>query len=212
LDQDVPAPLLRPISLAADLEGIGWCYTHLFRLGTGTRYQMVSTSRASTFSRRYQQWYYEAIRSYQSYTPPVIVRSTCPQDGQPLLDGTVSRDRSPFPDIAVEPVDFQGLDSRFSRAPVRTILTGTLHRSFRLFPFDKPRPILINSLFDSGLAYEYDHAEPGFSVPRPRVIGVHSQPPTEPPASAAVGRDRDGTSRSPSPFSFPSPIPGDFLY
>jgi hypothetical protein len=142
----------------------------------------------------------------------VVVRSTCPRDGQSLLDGTVSRDRSLFPDIAVEPVDFQGLDSRFSRAPVRTTLTGTLHHSFRLFPFDKPRSISINSLFDSGLAYEYDHAEPGFSVPRPRVIGVHSQPPAEPPASATMERDRDGTSRSPSPFSFPSPISGDFLY
>jgi hypothetical protein len=80
------------------------------------------------------------------------------------------------------------------------------------FFFGKPRPISINSLFDSGLAYEYDHAEPGFSVPRPRVVGVHSQPPTEPPALAAVGGDRDGTSRSPSPFSFSSPISGDFLY
>jgi hypothetical protein len=54
LDQDIPAPHLCPISLAADLEGIGWCYTHFFWLGTDTRYQMVSTSRASTFSRRYQ--------------------------------------------------------------------------------------------------------------------------------------------------------------
>jgi hypothetical protein len=30
LDQDIPAPLLRPESLMADLEGVGWCYTHLF--------------------------------------------------------------------------------------------------------------------------------------------------------------------------------------
>jgi hypothetical protein len=80
------------------------------------------------------------------------------------------------------------------------------------FSFGKLRPISIDSLFDLGLAYEYDHAEPGFSVPRPRVIGVHSQPPAEPPASATMERDRDGTSRSPSPFSFPSPIPGDFLH
>jgi Plant mobile domain len=64
LDQDIPAPLLRSESLAADLEGVGWCYTHLFRLGTGARCQMVSTSRVSTFSRRYQQWYHDAIRSY----------------------------------------------------------------------------------------------------------------------------------------------------
>jgi hypothetical protein len=123
---------------------------------------MVSTSRASTFSRRYQQWYYESIRSYQSYTPPVVVRSTCPRDGQPLLDGTVSRDRSPFPDIAVEPVDFQGLDSRFSRAFARTILTGTLHHPFRLFPFDKPRLISINSLLIQGWLMSMIMRSPGF--------------------------------------------------
>jgi hypothetical protein len=81
LDQDIPAPLLRPEFLAADLEGVGWCYTHLFRLGTGD----------------------------------------------------ISYGRSLFPDITVEPIDFQGLDSRFSRAPVRTTLTGTLHHPFRLF-------------------------------------------------------------------------------
>jgi hypothetical protein len=91
---------------------------------------MVSTSRTFTFSRRYQQWYYEAIRSYQSYTPLMVVRSTCPRDGQTLLDGTVSRDRSPFPDITIEPVDFQGLDSRFSHTSVRIILTGMLHHHF----------------------------------------------------------------------------------
>jgi hypothetical protein len=135
LDQDIPAPLLRPISLTADLEGIGWCYTHIFRLGTDTRYQMVSTSRTSTFSRRYQQWYYEAIHSYQSYTPPVVARSTCPRDRHALLGGTVSRDHSSFPDIAIEPVDFQGLDSRFSHSSVRTILTGMFHHPFRLFFF-----------------------------------------------------------------------------
>jgi hypothetical protein len=72
--------------------------------------------------------------------------------------------------------------------------------------------ISIDSLFDLGLAYEYDHMEPGFSVPRPRVIGVHSQPPAEPSASATMGGDQDSISRSPSPFSFPSLIPGDFLY
>jgi hypothetical protein len=44
--------------------------------------------------------------------------------------------------------------------------------------------ISIDSLFFIlGLAYEYDHAEPGFSVPRPRVTGAYSQPPVEPPAS-----------------------------
>jgi hypothetical protein len=54
LDQDIPAPLLRPEFLTADLEGVGWCYTHLFQLGTGVCCQMVSTSRVPTFSRRYQ--------------------------------------------------------------------------------------------------------------------------------------------------------------
>jgi hypothetical protein len=135
LDQDILAPLPRPVALAADLEDIRWCYTHLFRLGTGTRCQMVSTSRIPIFSRRYQQWYYEAIRSYQSYTPLVFVRSTCPRDGQALLDGTISRDRNPFPDIVVEPIDFQGLDNRFSRTSVRTILIGMPYHHFRLSPF-----------------------------------------------------------------------------
>jgi hypothetical protein len=107
---------------------------------------MVSTSRASTFSRRYQQWYYESIRSYQSYTPPVVARITCPRDGHVSSSGDISYGRSLFPDITVEPIDFQGLDSRFSRAPVRTTLTGTLHHSFRLFPFGKPRLISIDSL------------------------------------------------------------------
>jgi Plant mobile domain len=53
LDQDVPTFLLRPESLAADLEGLGWCYSHLFRLGTGSHFQTVPASCASTFSRRY---------------------------------------------------------------------------------------------------------------------------------------------------------------
>jgi hypothetical protein len=34
------------------------------------------------FSRRYQQWYDDVIRSYQSYTPLVVVRVPCPRDGQ----------------------------------------------------------------------------------------------------------------------------------
>jgi hypothetical protein len=135
LDQDIPAPLFRPVSLTADLEGITWCYTHLFRLGIGARYQMVSTSRISTFPRHYQQWYHDAIRSYQSYTPLVVVRNTCSRDGQVLLDDTVSRDRCPFSDIALEPVDFQGLDNRFSHTSVGTTLTGMFHHHFRLSLF-----------------------------------------------------------------------------
>jgi hypothetical protein len=132
LDQDIQAPLLRPTSLAADLEGIGWCYTHLFQLGTGAHCKIVSTSRILTFPRHYQQWYYDVIRSYQSYTPLVVVRSTCPRDGQILLDGTISHDHCPFSDIVVEPVDFQGLDSRFSCTSIRTILIDMLHHHFRL--------------------------------------------------------------------------------
>jgi hypothetical protein len=80
LYQDIPAPLLRPASLAADLEGVGWCYTHLFRLSTGARCQMMPTSKILTFPKHYQQWYYDVICSYQLYTPPVVVRSTGPRD------------------------------------------------------------------------------------------------------------------------------------
>jgi Plant mobile domain len=149
LDQDIPAPLLRPEFLAADLEGVGWCYTHLFRLGTGVHCQMVSTSRVPTFSRRYQQWYHDAIRSYQSYTPPIVARITCPRDGHVSSSGDISYGRSLFPDITVEPIDFQGLDSRFSRAPVRTTLTGIFHHPFRLFfLLVSLVHISIDSLFD----------------------------------------------------------------
>jgi hypothetical protein len=128
---------------------------------------MVSNSRTPTFSRHYQQWYYEVIRSYQSYTPPVVARSTCPRDGQALLDGTVSRDRSPFPNIAIEPVHFQGLDSRFSYISVRTILTSTFHHLLDYFHFTSLVCISIDFFFDLGLVYEYDHAEPGFSALHP---------------------------------------------
>jgi hypothetical protein len=41
LDQDVPTFLFRPESLGVDLEGLGWCYSYLFRLETGSRFQMV---------------------------------------------------------------------------------------------------------------------------------------------------------------------------
>jgi hypothetical protein len=53
LDQDVPAFLLRLEFLAADLEGLGWCYSHLFRLETGSHFQIVHASHIPTFSRRY---------------------------------------------------------------------------------------------------------------------------------------------------------------
>jgi hypothetical protein len=87
------------------------------------------------FSRRYQQWYHDAIRSYQSYTPPIVACITCPRDGQASSSGDISYGRSLFPDISVEPVDFQGLDSRFSRVPVRTTLTSTSNHYLRLFSF-----------------------------------------------------------------------------
>jgi Plant mobile domain len=126
LDQDIPAPLLRPVTMAADLEGLGWCYTHLFRLETDTRCQMVSITRAPTFSRRYIQWYHSAIRSYQSYPPSTVIHSTCLRgDGasRSLVD-LAAIDYSLFPDIDMAPADFLDLDSRFSHLPIRTTLTG----------------------------------------------------------------------------------------
>jgi Plant mobile domain len=126
LDQDIPAPHFRPTAMAADLEGLGWCYTHLFRMETDTRCHMVSITRAPTFSRRYIQWYHSAIRSYQSYPPSTVIHSTCPRGGgtsQSLVD-LAATDYSPFPAIDMAPADFLGLDSRFSRLPARTLLTG----------------------------------------------------------------------------------------
>jgi hypothetical protein len=111
LDQNIPTHLLRLAYLATDLEGVGWCYTHLFCLGTDVCCQMVSTSRILTFSRHYQQWYHNIIRSYQLYTPPVVVHITCPHDGQASSSGDISYGRSLFSDIAMDPIDFQGLNS-----------------------------------------------------------------------------------------------------
>jgi hypothetical protein len=51
--------------------------------------------------------------------------------------------------------------------------------------------------------------EPGFLVPCPWASGVHTQPPVELPASTTMEGGQDNTSRPPSPFSFPSPTPGD---
>jgi hypothetical protein len=132
LDQDVPTFLLRPESLAADLEGLGWCYSHLFRLGTGSHFQTVPVSRASTFSRRYIWWYYNVIRSYQSYTPSVVTRSTCPRGRGSSSSSFSHDDLVPFPPLSLEPVDFQGLDSRCPCSSTRTRLTGTFQ--IHLFP------------------------------------------------------------------------------
>jgi Plant mobile domain len=125
LDQDVPEPLIRPGTMAANLEGVGWCYTHLFRMRTGSRCQMVSATRVPTFSRAYVRWYYDVIHPYQSFTPSTVIASTCPH-GPPLFGHPVIGGRIPFPAITVAPVDFQGLDSRFSRLPAMTTLTGML--------------------------------------------------------------------------------------
>jgi hypothetical protein len=126
LDQDVPLFLLHPESLAADLEGLGWCYSHLFRLGTGSHFQTVPASRTPTFSRRYIWWYYNVIRSYQSYTPSVVVRSTCPRDRGSSSSSLSYDDFISFPLLSSVPVDFQGLDSRCLCSSTRTHLTGTL--------------------------------------------------------------------------------------
>jgi hypothetical protein len=125
LDQDVPLFLLRPEFLAADLEGLGWCYSHLFRLGIGSHFQTVPASRAPTFSRRYIWWYYNVIRSYQSYTPSVVVHSTCPRDRGSSSSSLSYNDFISFPPLSSEPVDFQGLDNRCLCSSTRTHLTGT---------------------------------------------------------------------------------------
>jgi Plant mobile domain len=141
LDQDVPTFLFRPESLGVDLEGLGWCYSHLFRLETGSCFQIVPTSRASTFSRRYIWWYYDAIRSYQSYTPSVMARSTCPRDRDSSSSSLSYDDFISFPPLSSEPVDFQGLDSRCLCSLTRTRLTGTFQ--IHSFPFLNLGQILI---------------------------------------------------------------------
>jgi hypothetical protein len=170
---------------------------------------MVSTSRVPTFSRRYQQWYHDAIRSYQSYTPPVVAHVTCPRDGQVSSSDDISYGRSLFLDITIEPIDFQGLDSRFSRAPIRTTLTGMPdYYYYYYFLFENLNRIPTNLSFDLDLAYEYDHAELGLSISHPRVSSVYTQPPTELPTSATTERDQDDISRPSSPSPFPFPTPG----
>jgi hypothetical protein len=110
LDQDVPAFLLRPESLAADLEGLGWCYSHLFRLEIDSHFQMVPTSRAPTFS--------------------VMTRSTCPRGRGSSSSGLSYDDFISFPPLSSELVDFQGLDSRCLYPSTRTRLTSTLQIYF----------------------------------------------------------------------------------
>jgi hypothetical protein len=63
----------------------------------------------------------------------VVARVICPRDGQVSSGGDISYDHSLFSDIAAEPVDFQGLDSQFSRALVKTIPTDTPDHYVRLF-------------------------------------------------------------------------------
>jgi hypothetical protein len=115
----------------ADLEGIGWCYYYLFRLEMGSHFQMVPTSHAPTFSRRYIWWYHDIIRSYQSYTHSVMARSTCPRGRGSSSSGPTYDDFIPFPPLSSEPVDFQWLDNRCPCSSTRTCLTGT----FQIHPF-----------------------------------------------------------------------------
>jgi hypothetical protein len=133
LDQDVPTFLLRPESLAVDLKGLGWCYSHLFCLETGSHFQIVSASRVPTFSTRYIWWYYDAICSYQSYTHSLMTRSTCPRGRGSSSSGPIYDDSISFPPLSSEPVDFQGLDSHFPCSSTRTRLTGTLQIHFFSF-------------------------------------------------------------------------------
>jgi hypothetical protein len=63
----------------------------------------------------------------------MVARVTFPRDEQTFSGGDISYGRSLFRDIIAEPVDYQGLDNRFSRAPVRTILRGTPDHYLRLF-------------------------------------------------------------------------------
>jgi hypothetical protein len=132
LDQNVLAFFLRPESLTADLKGLGWCYSHLFRLETGSHFQMVPTSRAPTFSRRYIWWYHDTICSYQSYIPSVMARSTCPRGRGSSSSGPTYDDFIPFPPLSLEPIDFHGLDSRCACSSIRTRLTGTFQINFFL--------------------------------------------------------------------------------
>jgi hypothetical protein len=132
LDQDIPLMLRRPSYLAVDLLGLGWCYAFLFRTGTGSRCQMASLSRTYMFSQSYQQWYWALITAYQSITPATLVRDVCVgYNGkrknivsQSSIPESAIRDTDLFPAIRGEPLDFQGLDSRFSFTPFRSFIAG----------------------------------------------------------------------------------------
>jgi hypothetical protein len=132
LDHDVPAFFFHPESLAADLEGLGWFYSHLFRLETGSHFQMVPASHAPTFSRHYIWWYHDVIRSYQSYTPSVMAHNTCPRGRGSSSSDPTDDDFILFHLFFSEPVDFQGVDSRCPCLSTRTRLTGTFQIHFFL--------------------------------------------------------------------------------
>jgi Plant mobile domain len=132
LDQVIPFMLRRPSYLAVDMVGLGWCYAFLFRTGTDSRCQMASSSRTYIFSQGYQQWYWDLISTYQSITPATIVRGICvDRNGKrkyvvsqsSILEPTF-RDTDLFPAVRGEPLDFQGLDSRFSFIPFRSFIAG----------------------------------------------------------------------------------------
>jgi hypothetical protein len=68
------------------------------------------------------------------------------------------------------------------------------------------------SFFYLDLAYEYDHAELGFSIPHLWVSSIHTPPSVEPLISATMEGGQDGISQPPSPFSFPSPTSGNLSH
>jgi Plant mobile domain len=143
LDQDIPLMLRRPPYLAVDMVGLGWCYSFLFRTGTGSQCQMASSSRTYIFSQGYQQWYHTLIATYQSIHPKTVVEAVCPdKDGRRKNEifvssilGPVTRDADLFPAVRGEPLDFQGLDSRFSFIPFRSFIAGTFFLSIVILFF-----------------------------------------------------------------------------
>jgi hypothetical protein len=120
--------LRRPPYLAVDMIGLGWCYSFLFRSQTESRCQMVSRSRTFMFSQGYQEWYFALITAYQSVPPRVMVGTICPDSGGvrkrvlPLIDESETAGDGLFPMVRGEPLDFQGLDSRFSFTPFRSFI------------------------------------------------------------------------------------------
>jgi len=143
LDQDIPLMLRRPPYLAVDMVGLGWCYSFLFRSQTESHCQMVSCTRTFMFSQGYQEWYFSLITAYQSVPPRAMVGTVCPSSGgvrkRVLLsiDEPESTDDGLFPSVRGGPLDFQGLDSRFSFIPFRSFIAGTYFYPIMIYLFLK---------------------------------------------------------------------------